>query len=190
MLFSSKMWKTLWGAEYSAEQNFPPGAQENPSQLDGWPGAAVVRWLPSRLPPWTLAHGSCQLHSHHIWRGHVIQMRDLRYLESIQSKQITWLLQFVCGKRKFQLEGRRKENLCIWIIAWPFCCRRDSCGDSRLLQPGATLAGLAGRVSAQGHRFQEGSFVLTNLNQKENSNWWKHIDARRQTHLNQAFDVH
>lgn len=59
MLFSSKMWKTLWGAEYSAEQNFPPGAQENPSQLDGWPGAAVVRWLPSRLPPWTLAHGSC-----------------------------------------------------------------------------------------------------------------------------------
>lgn len=65
-----------------------------------------------------------------------------------------------------------------------------TCRDSRLLQPGAALAGLAGRVSAQGHSFQAGSFVHTNLNHKENSNRWKHIDARRQTHLNQAFDAH
>lgn len=67
-----------------------------------------------------------------------------------------------------------------------------ACCDSRLLQPGGVRAGLAaaGRISEQVHRSRAGSFVLTNLNHRGNSSRWKHIDARRQSHLNQAFDVH
>jgi len=64
--------------------------------------------------------------------------------------------------------------------------------NARLLQPGGVPAGLAavGRISAQGHHSQVGSFVLTKLNHGANSNQWKHIDAQRQTHLNQVFGVH
>lgn len=59
-------------------------------------------------------------------RDCLVQIWGFWYPDSAQSKQTAQHLRHVWGKRQLQLEGRRKENVPFWIMAWLFCSRKHS----------------------------------------------------------------
>lgn len=86
-------------------------------------------------------------------RDHLVEIWGLWHPDSAQSKQTAQHLRHVEGKRQLQLEGRRKENLQFWIIAWLFCSRRRSHNHLLGLLKAAAARRRPGRTHSHGQRF-------------------------------------
>lgn len=85
-------------------------------------------------------------------RDCLVETWALWYPDSAQPKQTAQCLWHIWGKRQLQLEGRRKENLQLWIIAWLFRSRRHS--HSHLPWFKAAVAQRhPGRTPSHGQRF-------------------------------------